>query len=189
MTETGYTIMQTLSLKTTHQLTEILLKPLAISLLLALSAQINVLTYPVPVTLQSLAILYIGLMCPPKIALLSVAYYIIEIALGLPFASGFSSGLPALLSPRAGYFIGFLASVYTSSKILTFSNRNILSLGLSATAGIAVMYTCGIAWLSMMFGFEKAVMIGLYPFIAEIPAFIAIAVIGSHQAHKMSQKF
>jgi biotin transport system substrate-specific component len=180
--------MQTLSLNKTNYLTESLLKPLAISLTLALSAQINVLTYPVPITLQSFAILSIGLMCSPRVAVLSVTYYIIEIALGFPFASGFSSGLAALLSPRAGYFIGFLVSVYTSSKILTYK-RNFFTLCLGATAGITLLYACGITWLSVLLGFEKAAMVGLYPFIAEIPSFIAIAVIGSYHTHKLSQKF
>jgi biotin transport system substrate-specific component len=175
--------MQTLSLNKTNHLTESLLKPLAISLILALSAQINVLTYPVPVTLQSLAILFIGLMCSPRVAVLSVTYYIIEIALGMPFAFGFSSGLAALLSPRAGYFIGFLASVYTSAKILTYK-RNFFTLWIAASAGITLLYACGIAWLSILFGFEKAAIVGLYPFIAEIPAFIAIAVIGSYHSQK-----
>lgn len=180
--------MQALSLNTTHQLTESFLKPIAISLILALSAQINVLNYPVPITLQSLAILYIGLMCSPKVAVLSVTYYLTEIALGLPFASGFSSGLAALLSPRAGYFIGFIASVYTSTKILTYK-RNFFTMWLAAIAGIIMLYTCGVAWLSILFGVENALIIGLYPFIAEILAFMTIAVIGSYQVHKLSQTF
>jgi len=179
--------MQTLSLNKTNHLTESLLKPLAISLLLALSAQINVLTYPVPVTLQSLAILYIGLICSPRVAVLSVTYYIIEIALGMPFASGFTGGLFALLSPRTGYFIGFIVSVYTSAKILTYK-RSFFTMWLAAASATTLLYACGISWLSTLFGFEKALMIGLYPFITEIPAFIAIAVIGTYYTDTLNQK-
>lgn len=180
--------MQALSLNQTNHLTELFLKPIAISLILALSAQINVLTYPVPVTLQSLVILYIGLSCSPKVAALSIIYYIFEIALGLPFASGFSGGLATLLSPRAGYFLGFLASAYVSATILAYK-RTFLTLWLAAIAGVTLLYASGIAWLSFLFGFEKALVLGLYPFIVEISAFISIAVIGSYQAQKLIKKF
>ncbi len=176
--------MQTIALNKTTLFTQSFLKPLAISLVLAISAQINILTVPVPITLQSLAILCIGLLCSPRIAALSVAYYLIEIGFGLPFGSGFSSGLAALLSPRAGYFIGFLASVYTSAKTLTYK-RNFFTLWLAAITGAILLYSCGVIWLSVLFGVEKALAVGLYPFISEIPAFIAIAVIGSYQAHKL----
>ena len=137
-----------------------------------------------PITLQSLVIVCIGLLCSPTVAVLSVVYYLIEIGLGLPFASGFSGGLAALLSPRAGYFIGFLASAYTAAKILTYK-RNFFILWLAATTGMIVLYACGVTWLSVLFGLEKALIVGLYPFISEIPAFITIAVIGSYQANKL----
>lgn len=176
--------MQTIALNKPTFFTQSVLKPIAISLILAISAQINILTYPVPVTLQSLVIVFIGLLCSPRVATLSVAYYLIEIGLGFPFASGFSGGIATLLSPRAGYFIGFLASAYTAAKILTYK-RNFITLWLAAIAGMIVLYASGIAWLSILFGFEKALLIGLYPFISEIPAFIAIAVIGSYQVNRL----
>lgn len=176
--------MQTIALNKTTVFTQSFLKPIAISLILAISAQINILTYPVPITLQSLVIVFIGLLCSPRVAALSVMYYLIEIGLGFPFASGFSGGIATLLSPRAGYFIGFLASSYTAAKILTYK-RNFLTLWLAAAVGMIVLYTSGVTWLSMLFGFEKALIVGLYPFMSEIPAFIAIAVIGSYQANKL----
>ena len=176
--------MQAIALNKTTLFTQLLLKPIAISLILAISAQINILTVPVPITLQSLVIVCIGLLCSPTVAVLSVVYYLIEIGLGLPFASGFSGGLAALLSPRAGYFIGFLASAYTAAKILTYK-RNFFILWLAATTGMIVLYACGVTWLSVLFGLEKALIVGLYPFISEIPAFITIAVIGSYQANKL----
>lgn len=176
--------MQTIALNKTTVFTQLFLKPIAISLILAISAQINILTVPVPVTLQSLVIICIGLLCSPRVATLSVMYYLIEIGLGFPFASGFTGGLAALLSPRAGYFIGFLASAYTAAKILTYK-RNFVTLWLAAVAGMIVLYASGLAWLSILFGFEKALIVGLYPFISEIPTFIAIAVIGSYQVQKL----
>jgi len=166
------------------KLSQYILKPIAISLILAISAQINVLMYPVPITLQPLALLFIGLLASPRVAALAVMYYLIEIAIGLPFASGFSSGLVTLLSPRAGYFIGFIASVYVSSKILSYK-YSFLMMWVAGIAGTLTLYACGLAWLSILFGLEKALGVGLYPFISEIPAFILIAVLGSYQLGRL----
>lgn len=168
-------------------MTERVLLPLCLSLVLAVSAQINVALYPVPITLQSLAILFIGLLCSPQTATLAVGYYLVEIAAGLPFASGFSGGLFVLLSPRAGYFVGFLAAAYIAATIAARS-RSLLGLTVAAIAGIVAVYVPGVAWLSIMFGIEKALTVGLYPFLTEIPAFIAIAVIASYNIHQFKMK-
>lgn len=180
--------MQVSTILQKKQLSELFLLPIALSLILAISAQINVALYPVPITLQSLVILVIGLMCSPQTVLLAVGYYIVEIAMGLPFASSFSGGLAVLVSPRAGYFVGFLAAAYVSAKIATYS-RSFVVLTLAAVTAIVTLYGCGIAWLSILFGFEKAVAVGLYPFFSEIPAFITIAVIFSYQLNKLTTKY
>lgn len=178
------------SLTTSRNLsfTDYIAKPIAISLLLAISAQINVLTVPVPVTMQPLALLFIALLASPTVAVLSVVYYLTEIALGLPFASGFSGGLLTLLSPRAGFFTGFLASVYVGAKLLSYNNTFLMR-WISATASSITLYTCGIIWLTGLFGFENALKFGFYPFVSEIPAFITLAVIISHGIDVVSQKF
>lgn len=180
--------MQSIILSHETKLSEYFLKPIAISLILAISAQVNVLTYPVPLTLQPLVLLFIGLLCSPTTALASVGYYLTEIAIGLPFASGFSSGLITLFSPRAGYFIGFLISVYVSSKILSYK-RSFFTKWIAAIIATFSLYACGITWLSILFGLEKALIVGLYPFMAEILAFIVLAVFLAHQADIISSKF
>ncbi len=179
--------MQTISVIKKNYFIEFFLLPVSLSLAIAITAQINVPLYPVPVTLQSLAILCIGLLCSPKTAVLAVGYYLTEIALGLPFASGFSGGVLVLLSPRAGYFVGFLVAAYASSRIVATS-RSLLGVTVAAISGIIALYASGIAWLTMLFGFEKALAVGLYPFLSEIPAFIAIAVISSYNLHKLRLK-
>lgn len=176
--------MRELALTLENKLSDYIAKPLAVSLVLALSAQINVLTVPVPVTLQPLALLFIGLLLSPTVAGLSVSYYLIEIGCGLPVASGFSGGFLVLISPRGGYFIGFLLSVIVSAKILQ-TKKSFEMFFFSAVIETIVLYSCGIAWLSGLFGIEKAITVGLVPFLSEIPAFITIAVLGSY---KLSQK-
>jgi len=181
-------MLHTTTLNKETILAQVFLKPLAISLILAISAQVNVLTVPVPVTMQPLILLFIGLLCSPQTAVLSVGYYLIEIAIGLPFASGFSSGIVTLFSPRAGYFFGFLASVFVSAQILKYKH-NFAMMWVSATASTLVLYCCGIAWLSILVGFERALMVGAYPFLSEIPTFITIAVLVSYQGGPILNKF
>lgn len=179
---TAFTLVRNLSVA------NYLAKPFAISLILAISAQVNVLTVPVPITMQPLILLFIGLLASPTVATLSVVYYLIEIALGFPFASGFSGGIPALLSARAGYFVGFLASVYVGSKLF-YQSKTLLMAWISATASTVTLYACGVTWLTVLFGFENALKFGLYPYLSEIPAFITIAVISSHGFNMLLEKF
>lgn len=182
-------IMQMSTAIQKNQLTGLFLLPVVLSLFLAISAQISVALYPVPITLQSLVILLVGLLCSPQVAALSVGYYIAEIAFGLPFASNFSGGLAALISPKAGFFMGFLAAAFISAKMLTYlRSRSFITLIIAATVSTGVLYASGIAWLSILFGFEKAIVVGLYPFLTEIPAFISMAVVISYQINHLILK-
>ena len=77
------------------------------SLLLILSAKIKVDLYPVPMTLQPLAVLLIAMLCGRNIAVASVSLYLFQGMVGIPvFAYG--GGLPYLLGPTGGFLFGFL---------------------------------------------------------------------------------
>ena len=79
------------------------------SLLLILSAKIKVDLYPVPMTLQPLAVLLITMLCGRNIAVATVSLYLFQGMLGIPvFAYG--GGLPYLLGPTGGFLFGFLFS-------------------------------------------------------------------------------
>ena len=86
------------------------------SLLLILSAKIKVDLYPVPMTLQPLAVLLIAMLCGRNIAVATVSLYLFQGMVGIPvFAYG--GGLPYLLGPTGGFLFGFL-----------FGNMNALAL-------------------------------------------------------------
>lgn len=79
------------------------------SLILAASAQINVPMYPVPMTMQTYAVLIIGALGGRVIGVGAIAAYLLEGALGLPvFVQGFSTA--AFFGPTAGFLFGFLLS-------------------------------------------------------------------------------
>ena len=79
------------------------------SILLILSAKIKVDLYPVPMTLQPLAILMIAMLCGRNTSVASVTLYLLQGIIGLPvFAYG--GGLPYLLGPTGGFLFGFLVA-------------------------------------------------------------------------------
>jgi biotin transport system substrate-specific component len=88
------------------------------TILLALLSQIRIpLPFtPVPLTLQTLGILFIGYYLGAKLGFLSVAFYLVLGALGLPFFSGVKGGLLVLSGPTGGYLFGFLLSVFLVGK-------------------------------------------------------------------------
>src|SRR5689334_8030250 len=78
------------------------------SLVVVAAAQIHIPLAPVPMTMQTVAIMVIGLVCPPRIAGAAVSAYVLEGCIGLPVFAGFSGGARILLGPTSGYILGFV---------------------------------------------------------------------------------
>lgn len=85
---------------------------LAGTLLIALSAQITVPMFPVPMTLQTLAISIIGLTFGSRLAAATVVAYLVEGAMGLPVFAGGKGGAAVLFGPTAGFLWGFVAMAW-----------------------------------------------------------------------------
>ena len=135
------------------------------SLLLILSAKIKVDLYPVPMTLQPLAVLMISMLCGRNISVAAVSLYLFQGMIGIPvFAYG--GGLPYLLGPTGGFLFGFL---FASIIIGEFADRGwgktLLKSILAMLIGMLVIYCCGILQLSILKGFDFAIINGLQPFI------------------------
>ena len=130
------------------------------SLLLAISAQYKVPLGPVPITLQSMVVMFIALMYGWKLgAATVVAYWTEGILVGglfsvLPwFANG--SGLAYFIgSPSAGFLWGFLPMVIVISYLAHHKawQQNIVKLILALLAGQIALYTFGLthAYLVVM---------------------------------------
>ncbi len=135
------------------------------SFLLILSAKIKVDLYPVPMTLQPLAVLMISMLCGRNISVAAVSLYLFQGMIGIPvFAYG--GGLPYLLGPTGGFLFGFL---FSSIIIGEFADRGwgkTLHKSIFAMLiGMLVIYCCGILQLSILKGFDFAIINGLQPFI------------------------
>ena len=114
------------------------------SLFIAIAAQFSVPFIPVPLTLQTLAILIVGLSFGSRLGALTVVAYLLEGAAGLPvFANGGSA--PALVGPTAGFLIGFVALAYIAGWFAE-RTRNVVALIAGALIASAVLYIPGVAW-------------------------------------------
>ena len=90
------------------------------SILLAISSKIKLPFYPVPMTMQTFVVLFIGIAFGWKLGLATITLYLFEGILGLPVFSGTPEkgvGLIYFTGPTMGYLIGFLVATYFCWKV------------------------------------------------------------------------
>ena len=135
------------------------------SFLLILSAKIKVDLYPVPMTMQPLAVLMIAMLCGRNISVAAVSLYLFQGVIGFPvFAYG--GGLPYLLGPTGGFLFGFLfASILIGELADRGWGKFLFKSVFAMLLGLFVIYTCGVFQLSILKGFDFAILNGLKPFI------------------------
>jgi len=140
---------------------------LAGSLLISLCAQISIPFYPVPVTMQTFAVILIGLTYGWRLGGITVALYLVEGAIGLPVFAGGKGGMVVLMGPTAGYLYGFfLAAIACGWFAERGFDRSYFKLIAPLLAGNALLYSSGLIWLGNFIGWDKQVLdLGLYPFI------------------------
>lgn len=128
-----------------HSLSKALAVVLGGSFIITLSAQISVPMYPVPMTLQTLAILTIGMTLGLRLGLASVAMWLTQGALGLPvFAGGVSTA--AFVGPTAGFLFGFLAMVAIVGAAADHGVRGMFGLSVAGLVASVIIYLPGLAW-------------------------------------------
>ena len=141
------------------------------SVLLAISAKIKIPFYPVPMTMQTFVVLFLGISFGHKIALATVSLYLIEGILGLPVFSNSPErgvGLAYFTGPTMGYLIGFLTACFLASYIKISDNYFIIITKLILS--VSSIYILGILWLGTLIGWDKPIFeLGVAPFLlAEI---------------------
>ena len=150
------------------------------SIALTISAKIKIPFYPVPMTMQTFVVLFLGVSLGYKIGLASVGFYLLEGIMGLPVFSNSPEkgvGLIYFTGPTMGYLIGFMTASFLASKINnTDSFFLVLSKLIIATSTI---YIFGLLWLGILIGWEKPIFaLGAKPFLlAEIFKVILLALI------------
>jgi biotin transport system substrate-specific component len=134
-------------------------KTLALSALIALAAHVKVPFWPVPMTLQTLAVMGIAGVFGARLGVAAMLAYLAEGALGLPVFAG-GVGAQVLVGPTAGYLVGFVVAAG-----LVGAARGNLMRAAAILAGTAVIYAFGVAWLATMIGLQKAIAAGMMPFL------------------------
>ncbi len=157
------------------------------SALLWASAKAQVPMWPVPMTMQSCVILFIGFAYGSRLGVATVALYLVEGALGLPVFAGTPEkgiGLAYMLGTTGGFLVGFLAAAALLGWLAERGwGRTVAGTAAAMAIGTVVLHVPGVAWLATFVGFEKAVALGLTPFVAGavVKALLAAALLISVQ--------
>ena len=137
------------------------------SIALTISAKIKIPFYPVPMTMQTFVVLFLGISLGYKIGLASVALYLFEGIMGLPVFSNSPEkgvGLVYFTGPTMGYLIGFLAASFLASKIRMKDNFILVLIKLIIAT--STIYILGLFWLGTLIGWEKPIFaLGAKPFL------------------------
>ena len=148
-------------------------KIIAGAMLLFAMSQISIPLNPVPINLGSLAVMIIGLVYDRRSAVYAVMSFLALGAAGVPVFANFSGGFWKLCGPTGGYLAGYLIAVLAMTSVREyFKAEKIWQLSLISILGSALLYTCGIIWLSRFVGVENSIALGLTPFI--LPGIIKI---------------
>ena len=122
---------------------------------------------PVPITGQTFGVLLVGAALGSKRGAASLALYLAEGAVGLPFFAGGAHGLSVLTGATAGYLLGFVGAAYVIGQLAERGlERSVRTSFIPFLVGTLIIYICGVSWLAIVLGsFSKAVTLGLVPFV------------------------
>jgi len=136
------------------------------TILLTLSAKIKIPFYPVPMTMQTFTVLFLGVAFGWKISVLTISAYLFEGILGLPVFAGTPEkglGLIYFTGPTMGYLIGFLVAAFFAGYINFRTNFFLIFVKLIFC--VAIIYILGIFWLGFLIGWDKPILqLGVMPF-------------------------
>ena len=159
------------------------------TILLAISSKVKIPFYPVPMTMQTLVVLLLGVTLGWKLGVATVTLYLIEGIIGLPVFSGTPEkgvGLVYFSGPTMGYLIGFLFAVFFAG-FFKF-NKNLLIKFLQLVFSLSFIYILGILWLGALIGWEKPLFqIGMQPFLLAELFKVLIVLLSLSKLKKINQ--
>tara|TARA_B100000427_G_C15162419_1_gene443616 strand:- start:12 stop:563 length:552 start_codon:yes stop_codon:yes gene_type:complete len=172
-----------------------LIKNLFIALIgtvfLAISSKIKIPFYPVPMTMQTLVVLMIGIGFGWKLGVATITLYLFEGIIGLPVFSGTPEkgiGLVYFTGPTMGYLIGFLVAVFFAGKF-NF-DKNLIKNFLKLTFATSFIYILGMLWLGGLIGWDKPIFkLGAQPFLLAELFKILLVTFAINQIKKIKRIF
>ena len=150
------------------------------SIALTISAKVKIPFYPVPMTMQTFVVLFLGLTFGYKVGLSAVGLYLLEGIIGLPVFSNSPErgvGMAYFTGPTMGYLIGFLSATYLAGYVN--SKDNLLKIFTKLTIAVSTIYILGVLWLGLLIGWDKPILsLGVTPFLlAEILKILLLTLI------------
>jgi len=137
------------------------------SILLTISAKIKIPFYPVPMTMQTFVVLFLGISFGYKVGVTTIILYLLEGIVGLPVFSNSPEkgiGIAYFVGPTMGYLIGFIFASFLAGYFKYSSNYliNFLKILISTS----IIYIFGILWLGTLIGWDKPILqLGMFPFL------------------------
>jgi biotin transport system substrate-specific component len=157
------------------------------TIILAISSKIKIPFYPVPMTMQTLVVLMIGVGFGWRMGVATVALYLFEGIIGLPVFSGTPEkgiGLIYFTGPTMGYLIGFLVAVFFAGKF-NYDN-NLIKNFFKLTLSISFVYILGMIWLGGLIGWDKPIFkLGAQPFLLAELFKVLLATLAIYQFKKI----
>jgi biotin transport system substrate-specific component len=138
------------------------------SAIIAIAAQISVPMFPVPMTLQTLAISVIGLTFGARLAGLTLIAYLAEGALGLPVFANGGAGLLKLMGPTSGFLWGFAGMAFLTGWMADNGfSRGFVRLSIAALVPAALLFVPGVLglWALTPLDLSGAINAGALPFL------------------------
>jgi biotin transport system substrate-specific component len=151
------------------------------SVLIGLGAQVSVPMFPVPMTLQTLAVVLVGLTAGSRLGAAAVLAYLAQGAAGLPVFAGGAFGPQHLVGPTAGFLWGFVGMAFLAGLAAERGlARRFLGTFLSVLAISVALYVPGVLWLEATTGLDLAgaARAGMVPFLAGDAVKAAVAALG-----------
>lgn len=148
-------------------------------LLIALVSQLSIPLQPVPITMQSVTVLLIGMLYGARLGGYTIATYLIAGACGAPVFAEMHFGIEVFFRATGGYLIGFLPGAMLSGYLVQKGlGRNVFSAFAAILLGNVLLFACGVIALSTTIGWEKAFLYGVQPFLlTELLKMIVVAFI------------
>ncbi|WP_179379820.1 biotin transporter BioY [Jannaschia marina] len=109
---------------------------------LAIASQVSVPFLPVPMTLQTLAVLSVGFAFGSRLGAITVAAWLMQAVLGAPVLANFNNGA-AFFGPTAGFLVGFVGMAWIAG--LAAERGVVAKMGMGLLAS-ALLYVPGLAW-------------------------------------------
>ena len=156
------------------------------SILLTVSAKIQIPFYPVPMTMQTFMVIFIGIAFGWKLGLATVLLYLVEGIVGLPVFAGTPEkgiGVAYMVGTTGGYLFGFLVAVFFAGFVNL--QKNMLRNFFIILFAVSTIYLFGLPWLTYLKGWEIAYIYGFKQVILSDILKIGLITIVSKQTLKI----